>query len=338
MRKLLIYMIAAVIGLLSCVPDAQLEWGKDENPEQPENPVNPENPTPDPDKPLYPETTENESFGLCGTDELKVMSFNIKVDKGDDPENENKWDNRKDACVFMIMEQYPAIIGLQEAYLRPASSSSGDQYNWLKKALKDHYDGYAVERLNGKEDGYGESAGFLYNKHILTMKDKGAFWLSETPEVPGSESWGTGKPRTATWAIFTHKATGKSIAYINTHLDNTSAQAREEGMKLIVRWFEENRDAADLQVLMGDFNAKIDEEATFGELEKVMKNTRSSAPENRTDTHTTLNSWSFTQYKIIDHIYVSLDAKVMEYRTISNRYGNIDFISDHYPIISILKL
>ena len=330
-------MIAAVLGL-SCVPDAQLEWGKEEDPEQPDNPVNPDGPAPTPDEPLFPETTENESFGLCGADELKVMSFNIKVDKGDDPDNPNKWENRREACVFMIMEQYPAIIGLQEAYLRPASSSSGDQYNWLKKALKDHYDGYAVERLTGKDNGYGESAGFLYNKHVLTMVDKGAFWLSETPDVPGSESWGTGKPRTATWAIFTHNQTGKSIAYINTHLDNTSAEARKEGMKLIVKWFEEHKDAADLQVLMGDFNAKIDETDTFSELEKVMKNTRSSAPENRTDTHTTLNSWSFTQYKIIDHIYVSLDAKVMEYRTISNRYGNIDFISDHYPIISILKL
>ena len=46
-------------------------------------------------------------------DEVKVMSFNIRTDSSSD--GTNGWSYRKSACVEMIKDQKPTIIGFQEA-------------------------------------------------------------------------------------------------------------------------------------------------------------------------------------------------------------------------------
>lgn len=69
-----------------------------------------------------------------------------------------------------------------------------------------------------------------------------------------------------------------------------------------------------------------------------MKNTRSAAPAGYTDDHTTFNNWKTTTQSIIDHIYVSDDIQVLEYSTITKKYGQCEFISDHYPIFSKIRV
>ena len=56
------------------------------------------------------------------------------------------------------------------------------------------------------------------------------------------------------------------------------------------------------------------------------------------DSHTTYNGWKEDKQSIIDHIYVSNEVEVLEYHTIYEKYGDCPFISDHYPIISHIRI
>lgn len=262
-------------------------------------------------------------------DQIKVMSFNIKVDNTDDQVTPNGWGLRKKACIQMIMDHYPTFIGLQEA-------TFSNQWLWLKEQLKENYVGFGLNRDTGLENGRGEVMGILYNKNQVEKIDGGTFWLSETPDQV-SKGWGAQYNRTATWGIFLHKKTGKKIVYINTHLDHQVQDARFNGMKLITKRFAELNPDGDIQLMTGDFNSTYDNEA-FYHIKPTMKNTRSSAPDGSTDNHTTYNNWKSTTNSIIDHIYVSNEVEVLEYRTIYQSYGGLQFLSDHYPICSLVNI
>jgi endonuclease/exonuclease/phosphatase family metal-dependent hydrolase len=261
------------------------------------------------------------------SDEIKVMSFNVRTTLTES-NTANNWDNRKGACVALIKEHMPSFIGVQEAKYNA-------HWTYLKQELSADYDGYGVNRDTGKESGSGETMGILYNKRVVEMIDCGTFWLSETPEVP-SKGWGANHYRSATWGLFKHRATGKKICYINTHIDHQSAEAKVEGMKLVSRFFQQYRKEDYLLFLTADFNMGSTHEA-MDVIESYMHNTREVAPEALTDNDRTYNGFNESTYSIIDHIYCSNYLKVVEYHTIDEDYG-VPFVSDHYPIYSIIKI
>jgi endonuclease/exonuclease/phosphatase family metal-dependent hydrolase len=108
----------------------------------------------------------------------------------------------------------------------------------------------------GRDDGKtkGEYSGILYRKDRLEVTDSGTFWLSDTPEVVGSTSWGNTITRICTWGRFVQKGSGKSFYVFNTHLDHRSQPSREKSVVLIAQRIRD-REHADPVVLTGDFNA-----------------------------------------------------------------------------------
>ena len=257
--------------------------------------------------------------------EIKIMSFNVRTETSEsDPAN--NWENRKAACVALIKDHRPTVIGFQEAKYT-------SQWLYLKEQLASRYDGYGVNRDNGAESGTGEVMGILYNKNIVEKIDGGTFWLSETPDKP-SKGFGANYSRNATWGLFKHIPSGKTFYYINTHLDHQVAEAQIEGMKLISQYFERYKDTYPI-FLTGDLNIKADNEA-LDVIEGYMNNARSVAA--LTDFNTTFNNYKTTKYSIIDHIYCRNDLEVVEYHTINEKYCNVEYVSDHYPIYAIVKL
>lgn len=263
----------------------------------------------------------------ASADEMKVMSFNVRTTL-EESNPENSWDNRKEACVELIKDHMPTILGVQEAKYA---------YHWtyLKEQLAADYDGYGVSRDTGKESGNGETMGILYNRRIIEMIEGGTFWLSETPDVP-SKGFGASYSRCATWGVFKHKSSGKKFCYINTHIDHQSELAQVEGMKLISNFFEKYKKDYPL-FITADFNMRSDNVA-FDPIEAYMYNTRDVAPEELTDYNTTYNGFKTGKDSIIDHIYCSNYLKVLEYHTVNEQYGGVNFVSDHYPIYSIIKI
>ena len=90
-------------------------------------------------------------------------------------------------------------------------------------------------------------------------------------------------------------------------------------------------------VLTGDFNVTPDDECLV-DLDKRMESARKIATV--TDTKSSFNGWGkFTPEDsyLIDYIYVSGFKAVPEFRTVTETYAGKPYISDHYPIVSVLE-
>ncbi|WP_295913401.1 endonuclease/exonuclease/phosphatase family protein [uncultured Alistipes sp.] len=259
--------------------------------------------------------------------EVKVMSFNVRYGSASETNPANNWDFRKTACVDLIKDQKPTVVGFQEAVYNT-------QWLYFKAQLADAYDGFGVGRDDGAQK--GECMGILFRKADVEKIDGGTFWLSETPDKPSKAiGWGAGHYRSATWGLFRLKATGRRFCYINTHLDLV-AGARAKSMELILARFAQYNPDGHPQLLTADFNTTSGD-AIFAELKKSMGLARDDAPEGHTDFNGTYNGWG-AKTGIIDHVFYTKTLAVKEYHTVTESYGSVAYVSDHYPIYAIIEL
>lgn len=179
------------------------------------------------------------------------MSFNIKCDEtiAELPE-EQKWDNRKNGLVTEIFSIKADLIGMQEVM--------PNQQKFLADNLGTLYNSVYQDRQPGATN--SEGCAIYYNKNKFKILESGTFWLSETPNVVGSTSWNSRWPRICTFAILQDKQTQKIFSFFNTHLDHKSAEARVNGIKLIVSKILKLNIPG---LLTGDFNC--------GNLEETVK-------------------------------------------------------------------
>lgn len=248
---------------------------------------------------------------------LKVMSYNIRLGSAQD--GTNSWALRYTATGEMLEDQKPDVFGVQEALEY--------QVRYIEEMCG--YESVGVGRENGKKE--GEHMSIFWNKKAVSMLKWGTFWLSETPEKP-SKGWDAECFRTATWALMKDKKTGKKFYFVNTHLDHKGTEAQKNGLKLIVdRIAEINPDGLPM-VLTGDFNIEPKNPA-LKDLDARMQSARKIAV--KTDDHATYNGWGKSS-TMIDYIYVSGFSSCPEYQTVTKRYEDRKFISDHYPIFARL--
>lgn len=251
-------------------------------------------------------------------DGLKVMSYNIRLGEAND--GTNSWALRYSATAEMILDQAPDVFGLQEAMPY--------QVLFIDENFK-NYDNVGVGREDGKKK--GEHMSIFWNKKTVSMLKWGTFWLSETPDKP-SKGWDAECFRTATWALMKDKKSGRKFYFVNTHLDHVGKEARRNGLKLIVDKIAQINSDGYPVVLAGDFNMKPEDPA-LSDLDSVMSCTRKIAA--KTDNHDTFNGWGRGN-GIIDYIYCSGFGSCSEYQTVTKRYEDRKFISDHYPVFAIL--
>ena len=138
------------------------------------------------------------------SDTVRIMSFNIRLPVESD--GVDYWETRKPLAVRMLEEQQPDVIGLQELVEAQADYLARElpQYAWFGR---------------GRDaDGGGERMGVFYLKDRLKVVESGDFWLSDTPDAPGSITWGHLYPRMVTWALFEQRGDGKRFYFFNTHL------------------------------------------------------------------------------------------------------------------------
>ena len=257
---------------------------------------------------------------LSYAQEIKVMSYNIRLGSGED--GTNSWRFRAPLTIEMLEDQAPDIFGVQEAL--------DYQVQFIKEYTKE-YDCVGVGREDGKKE--GEHMSIFWNKNTIKLLKWGTFWLSETPNKP-SMGWDAACYRTATWALMKDKRTGKKFYFVNTHLDHVGKEAQKNGLALIVDKIAEINPDGLPMVLTGDFNVKPND-PSLKDLDARMKCTRKVAA--KTDNHHTYNGWGkASKDSVIDYIYFSGFSACSEYQTITKKYSGRTFVSDHYPIISRL--
>ena len=256
---------------------------------------------------------------------LKVVSFNIRYGEGKD--GDNSWPNRKQVFANTLQHLDPDILGVQECldYQAEFIAQSLPEYRWFG--------------LGREADGSGEMAAVFYKEKILSPLEKGHFWLSETPEVPGSKSWKTACTRMVTWIHFRHRESGKEFYYFNTHFDHASEEARQQAAKLLLSRLEKL--SPELPVIVtGDFNASAErstpwETLTSGGLSDAwLKAEQKAGPEH------TFGSFAPPKEAQKDRIdWILFKGPIKATRCETDTYNeNGRYPSDHYPVSAELRL
>lgn len=172
---------------------------------------------------------------------LDVMTFNLRFASTKEP---NSWSDRRPVMSELLRRAHPHVIGTQEGLyqqLRDIDSDLGPSYDWI-----------GTGREGGSRD---ESTAVFYDTRRLAPVEHYTFWLSDTPEVIRSNTWGAAFPRIVTWVRFSDLADGGREFYVlNTHFDHASQYARERSATLMVQRIGQ-LDRSLPVVVTGDFNA-----------------------------------------------------------------------------------
>lgn len=276
--------------------------------------------------------------GAAGKADLRVMTFNIRLGTAED--GEDHWNHRREMLFQVLHDHQPDVVGLQEA-LR-------FQLDEMREAVPEY-----GEIAAGRDDGNngGEASAIFYRSARLKVDESGTFWLSNTPETPGSKHWGNIYPRICTWARFRDRRTGDRFYVYNTHLDHQSQAARERGAELIVQRIN-GRTHHDPFILTGDLNANECNPVVRylkGELPAVPAKPDDSATVSPlADTFRVIHPditpagtfHAFTGQRNgdkIDYILASPEWRVLEAAIVyDNRDGR--YPSDHFPVTAVVRL
>jgi endonuclease/exonuclease/phosphatase family metal-dependent hydrolase len=258
-----------------------------------------------------------------GRHDLRVMTFNVRYGEADD--GINAWPHRRDLMVKVIREEHPDIMGTQELL-----SPQGDY-------LKQHLPGYTWFGMgrNGNEinKNSNEHMGVFYDTARLEVLDSGNFWLSDTPDKPGSIGPGLLMPRMVTWARFRDRRSGREFYYYDTHFpyrDGKEAEATREQCAELIRQRMAKLPASLPFILTGDFNTAPDSR-THASLTEVLRDARTSAPR-REGPEATFHDFTGHATKRIDWILYR-GVKATDVRTITTHEGKV-YPSDHFPVVA----
>jgi endonuclease/exonuclease/phosphatase family metal-dependent hydrolase len=260
---------------------------------------------------------------------VSVMSFNIRYGTAQD--GENIWRNRRAQVFDLIREGKYDFIGLQEA-LR-------FQIDEIRSAVPE-FEEVGVGRDDGVEA--GEYSAILYRSDRWRLDRGTTFWLSETPEVPGSKSWGNQITRIVTAGRFFEAATGRAVWVFNTHFDHQSQPSRERSAELLARRIAD-RTPRDPVIVTGDFNAGESNPAIV-----YLTAESSASPVRLVDAFRVLNPEAFevgtfnafrgeSGGEKIDFVLVEKGTQVEDARILRDHRGG-RFPSDHYPVTATVLL
>lgn len=252
---------------------------------------------------------------------VRVASFNVRYDAARD--GTDNWAHRRRLVAGTIRYHAPAVVGVQEAM--------SHQLRELQ-AMLPAYDWVGDPRDSVALGGEHTAVGYRTDRFACTATD--TFWLSETPEEPGSVGWDGAYPRVATWARVDD---GDPLLVVNTHLDHEGEQARRRGIDLVLDRLDDIVDDEPV-VLQGDFNCVVGEPAyeraathrladgrRLGDT-RGLADHRHGPTTTRTDFHELLPGMG------IDHVFVTDDLDVASHAVCADRDDD-HYPSDHLPVV-----
>ena len=260
---------------------------------------------------------------------VNVMTFNIRYNNPND--GENAWPRRQELVANLVRFHEIDLLGVQEALK--------DQLDDLSQLLPE-LSWIGVGRDDGRAK--GEFSAILFRQTRFTLLQQGTFWLSPTPELPGSVGWDAAITRVCTWGKFKDRRTGKIFFLFNTHFDHLGENAREESAKLILKKIQAFAPTEPL-VVTGDFNAN--ENSVVYQTLTASTNANSNC--HLLDTHAISQFphygplWTFhgfgtaTERPRIDYIFVNHRVAVRRHAAIAEAIDG-RYASDHLPVMAEL--
>jgi endonuclease/exonuclease/phosphatase family metal-dependent hydrolase len=254
--------------------------------------------------------------------EVRVMTYNIRYDTPSD--SVNQWGKRAEKVYALIKKYDPDILGVQEAL--------HNQMMDLAKNLPDY--GFVGA---GREDGKtkGEYSAIFYKKSKVNVVRQNTFWLSQTPDVPGSKNWDASLTRVATWATMRDAVTKREFFILNTHFDHIGKESRTQSASIIKAAAKSN--AAGLPVIItGDLNCTRKDPPYSTLTDKQELTLIDPAGENPPGTFCSFKVNSI-ECRGIDYILHSTAWTSRDYRVVKDNDGKY-YPSDHLPVVATLSV
>lgn len=287
----------------------------------------------------------NADASVVPVKKMKAATFNIRFITDKDT-GDRAWDVRKTKVVRLIQDYGFDVIGFQE--------STTEQRNYLKSNLT----GYSFQ-----ESGYEEPC-IAWKTSRFTRLDWGQFWLSPNPDTPNSKP---GSPwidvtiprsRICIWVKLRDEQTGKTLLFMNTHLEVYSSgiagtggfseeeleercvTVRDKSAELIIERATTLSGGSIPTILVGDMNSATTEsgnerfKAFFSDAyydDLLVDTGWKYGPV------ATYNAWSDTDeqaakwYHRMDDVYFKWGLVPASYRVIRRNYDDV-MPSDHWPV------
>ncbi|QNN65552.1 endonuclease/exonuclease/phosphatase family protein [Sphingomonas rhizophila] len=263
----------------------------------------------------------------CAPDEVRAMSFNIRLDIAAD--GDNRWERRRDFFVGQVALMRPDILGLQEVV--------PGQRDDLRRALPD-YVILGVPRDDGKSK--GEYSNLAVRRDRFRVTSSGTFWLSPTPDRP-SKAWDAAFPRIATWAHLVDRKSGRRVLAVNSHFDHVGTTARLESARQVKRWLATARRPGEALLMTGDLNT----EPTTAPIVALttgtptLRDSRAASQTAPLGPEGTFNEFRAlpAESRRIDYILVSDDWRVRRHATLAWHGDGGRVASDHFAVIADLS-
>lgn len=276
--------------------------------------------------PAAAEGGERPVIGPARGDSLHVMAFNLRYAADSTP---NSWAERRPVMAELLRREQPTVIGTQEGLygqLRDIHDDLPDRYDWI-----------GVGREGGSR---GEFMAVYYDTQRLEPVEFDHFWLSDTPNVIGSASWGNTVIRMVTWVRFADRRTGEELVVVNTHFDHQSENSRQRSAELVRDRI--NGLAPELPVVLtGDFNTPAETSPSYDILTTGagLADTWTTADEQRTPLYATFHGYRplVPNGDRIDWILTrgAVDVRAAAINTFARRG---QFPSDHLPVQALITL
>jgi len=264
---------------------------------------------------------------------IRVMTFNIRYGTAED--GANSWPFRRNLVFDVVRGFHPDLLGVQEA-LRAQLDELG--------AAVPGYSEIGVGRDDGKTA--GEYSAILFRQGRFAPLESGTFWFSDTPDAPGSMSWGNRITRIATWARLRDATTGRTFVVYNLHLDHESQPSRERSAELLANRLRQHGEEP--VIVMGDFNSG-EANPAYRFLTGAGELSPQAVPSPRLrDTYRvwhpadtlvgTFNGFTGARNgEKIDHVLVSGDWSVLEAAIVTTSAA-ARYPSDHFPVTATVRL
>ncbi len=256
---------------------------------------------------------------------LRVMTYNIRFDTSHD--GVNRWNLRKHRVFNLIQQYQPDLLGVQEALPHQIAD--------LHKAFPS-FGWYGVTREHRSKN--GEFSAIFYRLSMFELHDNGTFWLSETPDKPGSKGWDAALPRVCSWVKLIDRRNHQIVYHFNTQFDHGKI-ARRQSARLILARIHAITGSVAPTILTGDFNSDPESNAyriiTTNTIFQDAKYATQSPHHGPDGTWSTFDVHHGIGQRL-DYIFVSSQYfKVLQHQHVTYS-ENSHYPSDHLPVLSVL--
>ena len=253
---------------------------------------------------------------------LRVMTYNLRYAslKGSEA-----WPDRRPAMKTLLKRYAPDLMGTQEGVYHQLRDLAADlsEYDWIG---------------TGRDGGSrGEFMAIYYRRERFEPLAYDHFWLSDTPEVIASSTWGNTNRRMVTSVRFKDRRSDKVFHLWNTHLDHALQPAREKAAELIKTRLAKIPSNEPV-ILMGDFNAEAARNPVYDTLTQGIGFADSwfAAAQRKNETLNSFNGFTKPVFNSarIDWILYRGEAEVALAEVVADGSPEGRQPSDHHPVLA----